>query len=599
MKTIDPKIFVDSSDDEDSDEDDDDQDAPLGPALPPPSQPSQPSNRSTTVPRAQSPLNLSHLPLKNETTLGDAHNSHVSTISLEPSGTRLVTASLDGTAKLWDFHTMDRSLKPFRTFSPLHSDNDIRVTSFSRTGAHTLFAGGDASAVIADRDGTPIAKTAKGDMYLVDASRTKGHTAGLNVALWGNGNTIVTGGEDATVRVWDLEKQSKDMMGSGRGRGVPLIEQISVAKIKTNRGGKAVVLAADWMTMNGHCEHGNDSTVALACSDNMLRLFDVSSPMKRPHACVSFDETHASSVACANGMIAIRTSDSVQLFDNRKLTKPIHKFSNLPNTVSETDVAFMTDDYSFILTGTSATREQANKVGLVYMFSVKRMQEVWKGIAPDESGSVISVLWHSGINQVIYGCANGRVHVMYDEDAGSERGVSSCLEKSNVKKRHGVSSIGVGPILTGSEVFHAMRRGRLHSAISEGDSRSVIGPAPTLKKARRDAADASNPKEPRKQPKGSSKQLLRDDEGNDIEATSMAKYIDSQNLSKDWSQDPRQALLKYAEEAERNPIFTKGYETTQPDRLLAEKTAEQEEEESRRAIYGRDLLAKQKLNKQS
>lgn len=50
-------------------------------------------------------------------------------------------------------------------------------------------------------------------------------------------------------------------------------------------------------------------------------------------------------------------------------------------------------------------------------------------------------------------------------------------------------------------------------------------------------------------------------------------------LSSMRDEDPREALLKYAEAAEKDPMFTMAWRETQPKTIYAEAEEEEEEEE--------------------
>jgi 26S proteasome regulatory subunit T2 len=56
------------------------------------------------------------------------------------------------------------------------------------------------------------------------------------------------------------------------------------------------------------------------------------------------------------------------------------------------------------------------------------------------------------------------------------------------------------------------------------------------------------------------------------------KYIrESIPLSSMRDEDPREALLKYADKAQKDPIFTKAYQETQPKAIYAELSDEEED----------------------
>jgi 26S proteasome regulatory subunit T2 len=55
------------------------------------------------------------------------------------------------------------------------------------------------------------------------------------------------------------------------------------------------------------------------------------------------------------------------------------------------------------------------------------------------------------------------------------------------------------------------------------------------------------------------------------------KYIrDNIPLSSMRDEDPREALLKYAEKAEKDPIFTRAYKETQPNAIYADLSDDEE-----------------------
>jgi len=57
------------------------------------------------------------------------------------------------------------------------------------------------------------------------------------------------------------------------------------------------------------------------------------------------------------------------------------------------------------------------------------------------------------------------------------------------------------------------------------------------------------------------------------------KHVNKQyGLSAMRTEDPREALLKFAEKAEKDPIFTKAYLKNQPKTLLEERAGEDIEE---------------------
>lgn len=86
--------------------------------------------------------------------------------------------SVDYDVSFWDFAGMDSGLRSFRTLQPA-DNHPIRGLHYSSTGDLLLVISGASQAKVIDRDGFEKLETVKGDMYITDMARTKGHTAAL------------------------------------------------------------------------------------------------------------------------------------------------------------------------------------------------------------------------------------------------------------------------------------------------------------------------------------------------------------------------------------------------------------------------------------
>lgn len=562
--TIDPKIIDDSSDDDSAS--DSSSDAPIGPLLP------------KEILRKDLEALLDDLPIQNESTLGDSHSSHVSSITIERAGNRLVTGSIDSTVKLWDFHAMNRSLQSFKTVSPF-DEGPVHGLEFSHTGALLLCTGTGNAAVVMDRDGHVLSETGKGDMYIVDMARTTGHAGRVHSAKWrpgvdGAGKIIATISADATVRLWDVTRTSKKLMHDN-----PIISQLRVTKLRTARGGKAVATAMDWAPDGKSC--------ILACTDGKIKVVDPAAFSTRP-----IDESNgflldgaettslvSAPPTSALPLVLVRSTDNfLRVFDRRSLKSPLKEFHDLPNVISETNSCFLGDGAKYFLTGTSANRKGGTSRGSLRMFHAETLCEVWKSCTDVDVGSVVCTAWHPVLNQIIYGSADGKIRVLY-HPAESHRGVLNCLGRSDYRKIQGAVSTGVGDIYSASDIYQRRARGE-NSSISGGIGFRAES---VSKRRRKDASEAMKPK-PFSGPRVHQERA----------STTLAKHIAAAEVTREWSHDPREAILRYAEIAEKDPKFTNAYRLTQPKTLLAEKTAEQEEEETREAIYARDLLRKRK-----
>jgi WD40 repeat protein/serine/threonine protein kinase len=123
--------------------------------------------------------------------LGDSRLKHwhrVLCLAFSPDGNRIVTGSVDSTAKVWDAATGEEILNLEVPGGWVYS------VAFSPDGKWIVSAHGDAIVRLWDADSGKEKKTLKGHTGLVSS-----------VVFSPNGKRIVTGSHDQTVKVWDAE----------------------------------------------------------------------------------------------------------------------------------------------------------------------------------------------------------------------------------------------------------------------------------------------------------------------------------------------------------------------------------------------------------
>jgi hypothetical protein len=128
-----------------------------------------------------------------ETTLLSGHRDAVRSASFSADGTHVVTASDDGTARVWDL----RVKRPSFVVLEGHKDR-VNSASFIADGTHVVTVSDDGTARVWDLRGERPSFVALG-----------GHQDRVNAASFSaDGTHVVTASQDMTARVWDLrEKQ--------------------------------------------------------------------------------------------------------------------------------------------------------------------------------------------------------------------------------------------------------------------------------------------------------------------------------------------------------------------------------------------------------
>lgn len=258
------------------------------------------------------------------------------------------------------------------------------------------------------------------------------------------------------------------------------------------------------------------------------------------------------------------------MWDVRNVKEPVGVVTGLDNAHEETSVIFSPDS-RLILTGTSARRGGSSK-GTIAFFDATNLAPACDPLPVAES-SVISLCWPASLEQIFAGDAEGTISAYYDRER-STKGIILPLAKAPPSSAsHAVVGFSEGAIISphALPLFRAQKtrnlkklkvRARQNPVLSRMPERPIEGP-------------------------GVGGRL-----GSSVTQSIMKHIIrDTQR-----DEDPREALLRYAEVAERDPKFVApAYQLTQPkpilDAELLRKEAEAEEKK-RREEASADALRK-------
>lgn len=135
---------------------------------------------------------LSRLPRRDWRLMLGGHDDIVWSAAFSPDGSRIVTASKDMTARIWDAATA-------KEITVLHGhDDSVSSAAFSPDGSHIVTASWDGTARIWN------AATAR------EIAILRGHhDAVISAAFSPDGSHIVTASRDGTVRLWDASTTSE------------------------------------------------------------------------------------------------------------------------------------------------------------------------------------------------------------------------------------------------------------------------------------------------------------------------------------------------------------------------------------------------------
>ncbi|ORZ14236.1 WD40-repeat-containing domain protein [Absidia repens] len=474
--------------------------------------------------------NESILPISHEVVL-KGHTRVVSALALDPAGARLVTGGYDYDVKLWDFAGMDQTFRPFRSLNPF-GDHQIHDIHYSLSGDVFLGVPGSASIKLFNRDGIEKTEYMKGDPYIRDLRHTAGHVGALTSATWHptDRQIFATSSQDGTIRIWDVDQKRK--------------QKEVIAYKSRERGGRSPATALAYT---------HDSRlIAGAFQDGTINLWSSTGPFIRPS--IVFPEAHqkhseTSSLLFSKDnftMVSRGGDETVKVWDIRHPKKPVNVQYNLDIVNPEANVIFSPDE-RLILTGTACPKGQGHgKLVMMdrHTLEIKRTMHIGQS-------SVVKVLWHPRINQIVTGSADGNVRVFYSPTQSS-RGVKMCVVKE--QKKRAVDDYEIDrPIITP----HALPMYKEERSKSQKRK---------LEKIRKDPIASHRPD----MPMGS--------RGVGGRVGNNEQHAIIKGLTKDTrrDEDPRAALLKYSESSDDTQWISNVYKETQPDPVFASDEEEPE-----------------------
>ncbi|KAI1094575.1 WD40 repeat-like protein [Rostrohypoxylon terebratum] len=472
------------------------------------------------------------------------HDRAVTSLSLDPAGGRLVSGSIDCTVKLHDFSSLTpTTIRAFKSVDPYETKPSAANTE-SHPVHHVEFnplAGGvflcisaHPQAKIFSRDGDIVTQFVKGDMYLRDMNNTKGHVSEVTTGTWHptDKNQCVTAGTDSTLRIWDINNKRSQ-------------KEVIVFKSKAaGAAGRTRMTAVAW----GTPAQGGNNVLVSAALDGTLVMWGGNGPFTRPAG--EIREAHKPNtwtggidISSDGRMVVTRGGDNlIKLWDTRKFKEPLVSVEH-PSTSDHyptTNIKYAPNSTS-IITG-SAT-------GHLHILNPGNLRPEYTTLVTPGS-PVITVDWHPKINQIITGSANAETHILYNPTM-STRGAVDVMSRAP-KRRH----IDDNPEFTTDQSLGL-------------SGESILTPG-ALASRNAGVTASGKSKDPRRPHVPQQTPFLRSQPDE--------KHI-SQNipLSKMLHEDPREALLKYADLAKKDPVFTKAWKDTQPVTQYADVSDEEED----------------------
>lgn len=475
------------------------------------------------------------------------HDKPVTALALDASGARLVTGSNDCTLKFHDFASMTpTTIRAFKSVDPTATKansetHPIHQVLFNPISPSTiLVVTGLPQAKILSRDGEIVTEFIKGDMYLRDMRNTKGHVAEVTSGAWHptNRDLCVTAGTDSTLRIWDVnnKRSHKEII-------------VHTSKVPGS-GGRTRMTAVAW----GSPLQGGPNVLISAALDGSLVMWSGEGPYNRPAAEVR--DAHARDTwtggldISSDGRLVVTRGgdDTIKLWDTRKFKSPVTTVSH-PSTSSQYQTS------NILFSPTSSNVIVGSATGHLHILNPATLRP--ELVTPVTPGSpLITVLWHERLNQIVTGSANAETHVLYNPTISSN-GAKLVMSKAP-KRRH----IDDNPNIT-MDLAHGISGDAIITPggvlPTSGGSKNKTGLTASGK-----SRDPRRPHIPATTPFAKS----QPDERHVRENIPLSGMRD---------EDPREALLRYADKEKNDRMFTNAWKDTQPKTIYAELSSDEED----------------------
>jgi 26S proteasome regulatory subunit T2 len=310
----------------------------------------------------------------------------------------------------------------------------------------------------------------------------------------------------------------------------------------------------------GTPKQGGSDILVGAALDGSLAMWSGNGPYTRPSAEIRdahVKDTWTSGLdVSSDGRLVISRGgdDTIKLWDTRKFKTPV-------TTIEHKSTSFRYPTSNIKFSPSSANVLVGSETGHLHILNPATLRP--ELVTPVTPGSpVITVFWHEKLNQILTGSANAETHVLYNPTT-STKGAATVMSKAP-KRRHVDDNVALTTDLTQGLAGDSVVVGSNGVPHYSSATWSARHPNVGLTASGR-SRDPRRPHKPLQTPFAKS--------------TPDEKHIrENIPLSSMRDEDPREALLKYAERAEKDPIFTKAYKETQPDAIYAELSDEDEKE---------------------
>ncbi|KAL0241574.1 hypothetical protein GEMRC1_006809 [Eukaryota sp. GEM-RC1] len=419
----------------------------------------------------------------------------------------------------YDINSCDSRFTSFSEQIPFTESRNF-VTSSSSSQKLIAVAGNSDSPVLYDHESEHVSTFQRGDMYIADPTRTKGHTSAVKSIKFSplNDDVILTSSTDGTCRLWKTAEvafgcsSTFSVRSAGWKGGV-----VGFDSACFNRSGTAIAAATDDSKILFYDGSGR--------STKINEILNISEYLPEGDSVCALDFTDVLNSSNSH-FFAVRSQHCISLFDVRSLNKPVHTWNDLYHThrFNQGSKMVFNSDCSTILANSSP---HGHRLATLAFANLKNLEELYH--LEVSKSNCCALVWDHSINQIIFGNDKGQLSFLFDADHSSH-GALNILSR---RPRVSTTDMELEGEIVDPEVWEEEEKKKRRT-------RRVDGPmAP-----------------PRKAQIGADGSVVQNYTARLMEEALDLKHGKLASLRDD---DPREAILSKAKIAKEKPYFTAAY----------------------------------------
>ncbi|UKJ89631.1 hypothetical protein MACJ_002883 [Theileria orientalis] len=325
------------------------------------------------------------------------------------SGSFLVSGSRDGTLYCINFDKWSKG--GFGEYWKVKLEQSVNEIAFNTEESVLAVASGNYLHFYTD-GGDLIVSTTRGDMYLLDAKKTKGHTATVTCVANDpkNVNLYASGSMDGTVRLFDIQSTKQNVSLSLNNLNIYTLSNKYLNRNKSANGGQAHA-GKNRVAITRLCYALYNYKDVLVAGNEIGKLIVWDYKTTFQNLMIDAHETGIDAVLSYDtNKVVTKSENELKFWDLKQHQKPFKELA-LPAYTSgfnrNQNVVLSPDNLHLVINTPRGSPEDKHPKSEVWVYDLEKFEVVNKWEVQSQLGPLV---WSYETNQLFSYCANGKLY---------------------------------------------------------------------------------------------------------------------------------------------------------------------------------------------